>query len=260
MIYPIPRAKRAFDVAMGLALIITVLPLLALAALGILILEGRPVFYVSRRRLDAGAPKAVCKFRTMRRDADRIANRDTVPVMATRFLNLPHDSPLYTPIGRLIERYMLTEMPQLFQVVSGRMSIIGNRPLPENVVASLRVDFPDVEDRFLVRCGLTGPVQLVGRDFLSDAERLAMEIAYCKAVLNNYSPALDLKIFMYTVLGGFVRRYRFSPDEVVALIMRHRKRTAPAPADMRQGGVLTSEIDHRGPRKSPGNEQGRVTR
>ncbi len=218
---PIPRAKRAFDLVVGVSMSITILPLMLLIMLGILGLEGRPVLYVSRRRLDQGPPQPILKFRTMRRDAERIANRDTVPVVATRFLNLPLTSPLYTPIGRFVERFMLTELPQLLHVLGGRMSIVGNRPLPENVVASLGAEFPDVEDRFLVRGGLTGPVQLVGRDHLSDAERLDMEIAYCRAVLTGYSPMLDFKILAYTILSGFMGRFRFNAEEVTALILRH---------------------------------------
>jgi lipopolysaccharide/colanic/teichoic acid biosynthesis glycosyltransferase len=217
----LPPTKRAFDLVMATAMGLALLPVLLLVSLAVLVLEGRPVLYVSRRRTDAGAPKPVMKFRTMRRDADRVANRDTVPVCETRFLNLPITSALYTPVGRAIERLMLTEMPQLLHVLQGRMSIIGNRPLPQNVVASLVEEFPAAEDRFLAPCGLTGPVQLVGREFISDAERLEIEIAYCDAVLHAYSVRLDAKILAFTVLGGFIDRYRFTPAGVLGLIAAH---------------------------------------
>jgi lipopolysaccharide/colanic/teichoic acid biosynthesis glycosyltransferase len=154
----------------------------------------------------------------MRRDADKIANRDTVPVVGVRFLNLPITSPLYTPVGRLIERLMLTEMPQLLDVLRGRMSLIGNRPLPDRVVASLQEEFSHVEDRFLVPCGLTGPVQLVGRDFVSDADRLQIEATYCHAVQNAYSIVLDARILLYTVLGALSSRFRFTPAQVLELL------------------------------------------
>lgn len=123
---------------------------------------------------------------------------------------------------------MLTEMPQLLHVLQGRLSLIGNRPLPDNVVLSLSDAFPQTEQRFLVRGGLTGPVQLVGRDNLSDAARLEIEIAYCEAVLQSYSMKLDLLILSYTVLGGLTSRFRLSPEEVLALIRRHG---APAVAE-----------------------------
>ena len=221
MSYPIPRSKRAFDLCVGLIMALSLLPVLSVLLICLLITEGLPVFYVSHRRVDMGPAKKVIKFRTMRRDADRIANRDTVPVDGTRFLNLPIDSPLYTRVGRFAERAMLTEMPQLLHVLQGRMSIVGNRPLPDNVVRSLTEAFPQTEKRFLVRCGLTGPVQLVGRDNLSDAARLEIEIAYCEAVLRSYSVTLDLLILFYTVFGGFVPQFRLTPEGVLALIQRH---------------------------------------
>lgn len=219
----IPRAKRAFDIVAGSLMTLFLLPLLMVLAIGIAILEGRPVFYISQRRLNSGPPEPVMKFRTMRRDADRIANRDTVQVSSTRFLNLPVTSPLYTSIGRFIERFMLTEMPQLLHVLQGRMSIVGNRPLPENVVASLREEFSYVEQRFLTPGGLTGPVQLVGRDFLTDEQRLEIEISYCHAVLNHYSVMLDLNILAMTIVGGLCARARLTPDEALAMIARGRQ-------------------------------------
>ena len=197
------------------------LPLLLLVGAAIAVLEGRPVLYVSLRRCGPGPAQPIAKFRTMRRDADRIANRDTVPIRTQRFLNLPITSPLYTPIGRLIERLMLTEMPQLKDVLSGRMSLIGNRPLPDNVMAALGEEFPDVEDRFATPAGLTGPVQLVGRDALSDAERIAIETAYCRVVLTAYSPMLDLSILWLTVIGGMIEGKRMNAQQVLALLARH---------------------------------------
>lgn len=238
-------------------MLIALFPLLLLLAGAILVLEGRPILYVSRRRLDRGPAQPILKYRTMRRDADRIANRDTVPIVATRFLNLPITSPLYTPIGRVIERLMLTEMPQLLHVLAGRMSVVGNRPLPDNVVASLRDEFPHVEGRFLTPGGLTGPVQLVGRDFLSDAQRLEIEIAYCNAVLRNYSPLLDLRILAFTVFAGFSERARFTGEEVLDLLARHggqptrgtssrRRGVPPDPARDLEREPSTSTI-HEGP-------------
>ena len=241
MQHAIPRSKRAFDLIVGVGMSVALLPLLLLFAAAIAVLEGRPVLYTSKRRVGPGPVEPIVKFRTMCRDADRIANRDTVPINSTRFLNLPIDSPLYTPVGRLIERLMLTEMPQLLHVLQGRMSIIGNRPLPENVTASLREAFPDVEDRFLAPAGLTGPVQLVGRDTISDAHRLEIEIAYCNVVMHSYAPMLDLKILALTVMGGFSERARFTTDDVLALLAQYGDRAVPSQA--RPRGDVTRSMD-----------------
>nr|WP_272876142.1 sugar transferase [Neoroseomonas soli] len=248
--------KRAFDLLVGGSMLLALLPLLLLMAAGIGVLEGRPVLYVSRRRLNSGPAEPIVKFRTMRRDADRIANRDTVPIVSTRFLNLPITSPLYTPIGRVIERLMLTEMPQLLHVLAGRMSVVGNRPLPDNVVASLGEEFPQVEDRFLTPGGLTGPVQLVGRDLLSDQQRLAIEIAYCDAVLRNYSPLLDLRILAYTVLAGFSESARFTSEEVLDLLARHGARLVREAPPRRLGKPAAPEPDQEPPETVPAVHEG----
>lgn len=244
-----PRMKRAFDLVVGLSMALALLPILAVSAICLLVSEGRPVLYVSRRRVDQGPAQKIVKFRTMRRDADRIANRDTVPVNRTRFLNLPHDSPLYTPIGRFMERAMLTEMPQLLHVLQGRLSLIGNRPLPDNVVLSLSEAFPQTERRFLVRCGLTGPVQLVGRDNLSDAARLEIEIAYCEAVLRSYSVTLDFLILFYTVFGGLMSRFRLTHDGVLALILRHSGPPVAVPAPERRPSPILRTVPLAGPER-----------
>lgn len=236
MRHSIPVAKRTFDIVIGIAMVLVVLPVALSFALAVAVLEGLPVLYKSKRRIGPGEPEPIFKFRTMRRNADRVANRDTIPVQGVRFLNMPIDSPLYTPVGRLIERLMLTEMPQLMHVLVGRMSIVGNRPLPQNVVDSLREEFHYVEDRFLVPCGLTGPVQLIGRDFVSDADRLRIEIAYCRAVLNSYSVLLDLRILACTILRSLSARFHYTPVEVVALISSHDRPALGAP--VRSGGAL----------------------
>jgi len=143
----------------------------------------------------------IVKFRTMMRDAERVFNRESVPVSNNiRFLNTPADSPLYTPIGRLIERLALTEIPQLLHVLKGDMSLVGNRPLPESVVAALAEAFPQVTDRFLTPSGITGPVQLVGRSAISDEDRLMLEGTYCRVARDHYSWRLDFMILLYTVL------------------------------------------------------------
>ena len=142
----------------------------------------------------------VVKFRTMVKNADKIANRETLPVNQVRFLNIPPDSPLYTRAGRLLERCGITELPQFVHVLSGRMSIVGNRPLPDNVLDCLREEYPYADDRFLTRAGLTGPAQLVGRESLTDDERLRLESAYCRACVHSYSVWLDISILLYTVL------------------------------------------------------------
>lgn len=194
------NTKRVFDVIVTLLASVTWVPVFVVCVLAIAILDGRPVFYVSRRRVGRDTIRII-KFRTMMRDAERVFNRESVPVSNNiRFLNTPADSPLYTPIGRIIERLALTEIPQLLHVLKGDMSLVGNRPLPESVVAALAEAFPQVTDRFLTPAGITGPVQLVGRSAISDEDRLMLEGTYCRVARGHYSWRLDFMILLYTVL------------------------------------------------------------
>jgi lipopolysaccharide/colanic/teichoic acid biosynthesis glycosyltransferase len=196
----LPGAKRWFDLGFCLLTAVVWLPLALTGMLAVLIGSGWPAVYVSSRIVYRGERARVIKLRAMVRNAAEIANRRTVPIGAQRFLNIDPDSELYTPVGRIIERLYLTEITQFFHVLSGKMSVIGNRPLPADVVEALTAAYPAAEDRFLTRAGLTGPAQLVGRAALSDEERLSIEIAYCRYCLRAYSMRLDVMIILYTVL------------------------------------------------------------
>lgn len=192
--------KRMFDVVVVTLAAVAWLPAVLVSMLMVLLTSGRPVFYRSNRLVNSGGPTKVVKFRTMVKNADKLVNRSTVPITNTRFLNIAPDSPLYTKVGRFLERCGLTEIPQLFHVLSGKMSLVGNRPLPTNVMQALLEEYPYAGDRFLTPAGLTGPAQLVGRDSLSDSERLRIEGAYCHAALDSYRLRLDFTILLTTVL------------------------------------------------------------
>lgn len=213
-----PASKRLFDLFVTLALAPGWIVVLLLCAAAQLAFEGRPVLYASSRRVHGRKVITILKFRTLRRDADKLFNRETVPVDRQRFLNISADSPLYTPTGRLIERTMLTELPQVLHVLRGHMSLVGNRPLPLNVVEALREQHPDVDLRFRAPAGLTGPVQLVGRDDLSDTQRLALEYAYVARVAHASAVLLDLKILALTVAAGLSSRWRLTYQQALELV------------------------------------------
>jgi lipopolysaccharide/colanic/teichoic acid biosynthesis glycosyltransferase len=218
-----PRTKRAFDLALSLLAAPLWLPALAAGAVAILVSSGWPAFYVSKRRVHRSQAIRLMKFRAMVRNADRIANRDTIAVTDQRFLNIPKDSPLYTPVGRWLERFFLTELPQVLHVLAGQMTIVGNRPLPQNVIEALREKHPHVEDRFAVRAGLMGPVQLVGREFLADDARLNLEIAYCRLCIASYSIQLDLALLAHTALVLVRALPQRSAEEVEELMERYAR-------------------------------------
>jgi lipopolysaccharide/colanic/teichoic acid biosynthesis glycosyltransferase len=214
------RGKRVFDIAVTVLAMPTWIPAILASMLAIAVLDGLPVFYISRRRVFRNITMPVVKFRTMMREAERIANRDTLPITKSRFLNLPPDSPLYTRVGWVIERCCFTELPQLMHVLAGRMSLVGNRPLPENVIMALKEEFPWVEARFETLAGLTGPAQLAGRDRLSDRERLEIETMYCRVAKSSYSMRLDFLILLHTVLVVARLRESLTCEEIKKLIAR----------------------------------------
>ena len=218
------KRKRLLDLTLIALTAVVWVPVLLIASLAVLISEGRPVYYRSNRRVSVDRVMKVVKFRTMVRNADKLVNRDTVPVEGqVRFLNIPPDSPLYTKIGSLLERFGLTEIPQLVHVITGRMSLIGNRPLPDNVQNLLREEFPHADDRFLTPSGLTGPAQLVRRQALTADERLTIETAYCRAALRGYSFRLDLSILVTTVLIVLHLKEPMTYLEVEAMINRRSR-------------------------------------
>ncbi|WP_082554187.1 sugar transferase [Aeromicrobium sp. Root495] len=230
--------KRLLDLVLTVVGALVWVPVVLLVGLAIAITSGRPVLYRSVRRISRDEERRIVKFRTMIKNADKIANRDTVPVeKQQRFLNIAPDSPLYTPVGRKVERFALTELPQFLHILRGHMSIVGNRPLPENVMACLREEYPHADDRFLTPAGLTGPAQLVGRDALTDDERLTLEGAYCRAALTGYTFRLDLAILFATIFGVLGITKGLDYNGVIELIERHTRRARvtadafePAPA------------------------------
>jgi lipopolysaccharide/colanic/teichoic acid biosynthesis glycosyltransferase len=211
-------AKRVFDLTVTLVMAPLWVPVCLMCALALRVTAGAPVIYRSERRVVGQHAQTVTKFRTMVRNADRLLNRETVPITGTCFLNIPPDHPVYTPVGRVIERFALTELPQLLDVLKGSMSLVGNRPLPENVVHALVQLHPHAEDRFLTRGGLTGPVQLVGRDHISDEDRLAIEIDYCLLSLYSYRWRVDALILINTVMVALKLRRGFTASQVRALL------------------------------------------
>lgn len=214
-------SKRFFDIVVTLLSFILWGPVILIFSLINIVFEGFPVFYSSMRRVSMDEIRRVYKFRTMVRNAEKLYNRETVSIVDIRFLNMPITSPLYTRIGRIIEKYTLTELPQFIHVLQGYMSIVGNRPLPENVVKSLSEEYPGSILRFQTPAGMTGPIQLVGRSEVIDRDRLILEITYCEAVKHAYSWKLDFLILLYTVLIALKIMAPMTVEEVKQFIIRN---------------------------------------
>jgi lipopolysaccharide/colanic/teichoic acid biosynthesis glycosyltransferase len=190
--------KRCLDIVFAVLILIATLPILLLVPLLILILEGRPVFYLSRRCVDGDRKIPILKFRTMVRDAKSPKYRLNERFMKDGFLDVPRNCEVYTPIGRILERLQIVELPQMFNVLFYGMSLIGNRPLPEDNVKLLK-KFPNWQMRFQSPAGISGIAQVVGKLRLSAPQRLALEAAYSETYLHGKIVRCDLWILFYTV-------------------------------------------------------------
>ena len=183
--------KRTLDVLVSGILLVLLSPLLALAALAILIDSGRPVLFRQQRAGKDGVPFAVLKFRTMVADAeDRLGELIDLSKLDEPAFKIP-DDPRVTRVGRLLRRSSIDELPQLINVLRGQMSLVG--PRPEEVAVVALYDKRQ-RGRLAIKPGLTGPMQVYGRGDLTFEERLAMERDY----LDNLSLLTDLQILVRT--------------------------------------------------------------
>jgi exopolysaccharide biosynthesis polyprenyl glycosylphosphotransferase len=194
--------KRSFDFIGALLLIVLLSPLLVAIAIAVFLTSRGPVLYRSIRPGIGGEPFACFKFRTMRSDADQLqADLESLNEASGALFKIRRD-PRLTRVGRLLRRYSLDELPQLFNVVLGQMSLVGPRPLPQR-------DFDQLDDwhkkRYLVLPGLTGLWQVSGRSELDFDDLVRLDFLY----LERWSVGLDLTILLKTIPAVLSRRGAF---------------------------------------------------
>jgi Undecaprenyl-phosphate glucose phosphotransferase len=183
--------KRVVDVVLGSALLVVGSPVFAAIALAIRWKGGRgPVLYRQERMSLDGKTFQIFKFRTMVDDAEK----DTGPVWAQE------EDPRRTEVGAWLRRYNLDELPQLFNVVLGDMSLIGPRPERPPFVRQFKERIPQYMVRHRVKSGITGWAQVNGwRGNTSIEKRIEYDLYY----IENWSLLLDLKILILTLFRGF---------------------------------------------------------
>lgn len=167
--------KRLFDLVTATGLLLATAPIIALAALAIYLESGRPVFFVQTRVGQDGTPFSLYKLRSL-------PPGDHDPAART---------PEASPIGRVLRRWALDELPQLWNVLRGDMSLVGPRP----ILPSEAAGYDDRQRRRLdVRPGLTGWAQIHGRNALPWTERIEHDLWY----VDHAGLWTDLKILCYT--------------------------------------------------------------
>jgi exopolysaccharide biosynthesis polyprenyl glycosylphosphotransferase len=194
--------KRTFDVVVASLILLFLSPVLLVLALAVRLTSRGPVIYRSWRPGIGRQPFACLKFRTMYRDADeRQADLESLNEASGALFKIK-DDPRMTPVGRFLRRFSLDELPQLWNVMRGEMSLVGPRPLPQR-------DFEMLDEwhkkRYLVLPGVTGLWQVSGRSELDFDDLVRLDFLY----LEHWSPFLDLTIIVKTVPAVLLRRGAF---------------------------------------------------
>jgi lipopolysaccharide/colanic/teichoic acid biosynthesis glycosyltransferase len=188
--------KRLCDVVAGTLLMIGAAPVLVGAALAVRFALGRPVFWRQRRPGLNGQPFWMIKLRTMTTATDPLGH-------------LLPDEQRMTRIGRLLRNSSIDELPELWNVVKGDMSLVGPRPL---LMQYLERYTPEQARRHEVRPGITGLAQVSGRNALSWDEKFALDVRY----VDTLSPWLDARLLILTVWNVLSRDGISQPGQATA--------------------------------------------
>src|SRR5690554_5700011 len=177
--------KRILDILVSLTALLLLSPVIAVTAILVAWKLGRPVLFRQIRPGLNGKPFTLVKFRSMRDDVDAAGNKLA-------------DSERLTGFGRLLRASSLDELPELWNVLKGDMSLVGPRPL---ITAYLERYTPEQARRHEVRPGITGWAQVNGRNAVSWNDRFAMDVWY----VDNHNLWLDARIILLTFLAVIKR-------------------------------------------------------
>ncbi|MDQ6728703.1 MAG: sugar transferase, partial [Actinomycetota bacterium] len=192
-------AKRGFDVAVAASGLVVLSPVVLVTAMAVRLSSPGPVFFRQKRLGREGALFEILKFRTMVPDAEeRLAGLRQRNEAGGPLFKLQHD-PRVTRVGRVLRRLSLDELPQLWNVLRGEMSLVGPRPaLPHEVTGWS----PELHQRLRVTPGITGMWQVCGRSHASFDDYSRLDLYY----VDNWSLLVDLTILAKTIPAVFSRR------------------------------------------------------
>lgn len=184
-------AKRTLDALLAALGLVIASPVMLITAIAIKAYDNGPVIYRQVRLTKDGKPFEILKFRSMRVDAEK----DGVARLAA-----DQDSRI-TPVGRIIRTVHFDELPQLWNILQGDMSIVGPRPERPEIAAQYEQEMPAFSLRLQVKAGLTGTAQVYGRYNTEPRDKLKMDLMY----INNMSLGEDLKLIFATVKIMFMK-------------------------------------------------------
>ena len=184
--------KRVFDLFFGLFALTLALPLIALSALLVFLDDGRPIIFRQKRVGKNGRLFEMLKFRTMVKDAEQLQSQVEKRDLDGNLIHKVKDDPRVTRVGSLLRRFSFDELPQLFNVLAGTMSLVGPRPEMPFLVDGYE---SWQRERFAVTPGMTGWWQVTGRSDKPMHLHTEDDLYY----IQNYSIWLDLEIIVRTI-------------------------------------------------------------
>lgn len=176
--------KRAVDVVLSLLAAVITLPFFAVIGAAIKLTDGGPVFYRQIRLTKGGKEFEIYKFRTMIQNAEAESGARLASEKDPRIL----------PVGRFLRATRLDELPQIYNILKGDMSIVGPRPERPELAAEIEKEIPEFTYRLKVKAGLTGYAQVYGKYNTTSYDKLKLDLTY----IRNYSILLDLKLIIMT--------------------------------------------------------------
>lgn len=183
--------KRLFDIVSSALALLVLSPVMLVTAIAIKATDGGPVFYKQNRLTKDGKVFKVLKFRSMRVDAEK----DGVPRLSTG-----DKDDRITPVGRLIRKLRIDELPQLLNILGGSMSVVGPRPERPEIAAQYEEELPEFRLRLQTKAGLTGYAQVYGKYNTTPYDKLQMDLMY----IAKPSFLEDLRIIFATIKIIFI--------------------------------------------------------
>lgn len=176
-------AKRVFDLVVSFVGVALASPFMLLIAILIKAYDRGPVFYKQERLTENGKIFYVLKFRSMRVNSEKTGAR----------LAMKHDSRV-TPVGKVLRNIHFDELPQLFNILKGDMSLVGPRPERPEIAEEYKREIPEFDYRLKMKAGLTGYAQVYGKYNTTPYDKLKLDLTY----IENYSFFLDMKLLFLT--------------------------------------------------------------
>lgn len=184
-----PFLKRFSDIVISMTAILLLSPIMIITALSIKLYDRGPVFYKQTRLTKDDRRFEIIKFRSMKMDAEKNGAQ----------LSTVHDDRI-TPVGKIIRKLRIDELPQLFNILKNDMAVVGPRPERPEIAAQYEQDIPEFHLRLQVKAGLTGYAQVYGKYNTTPLDKLKLDLIY----IAQRSVLFDLRILFYTLKIIFI--------------------------------------------------------